>query len=423
MTGTDGDPGQSDAVTPGRTPPLPRNVRLLIGMRVARSLGQGAMVAAFALYLHALGWTGTAIGGVLMGGLLVGSVLTMAVGPLSDRGRRRGFLVGYDLLQVAAALLAMMTTTPWLLVAAAIAGGFGRGANGAAGPFSPIEHAWMSIELPQQRRSSVFSRNMAFGFCGMAAGALLAALPAWIMGHPLGVAQYRWLFILPLLGSLASLALLAAAREPRLPAATLQTAVQAGAQRHQENRMLGRLATVNVLNGLAIGLTGPLIAYWFAVKFHRDLGSIGPGLALGFVLGAFGAMLASRMARRGGVVRTVLSLRGAGLALLVAMPLVPWFWVAMALYVLRGAFNRGTIGIRHALAMSLTGAERRGLTSSVQNISLQIPRAIGPVVGGALIHAGYLALPFLIGAVLQALYLVLYVRFFGRHPAAQAGSA
>ena len=83
--------------------PLPRNVRLLIGMRVARSIGQGAMVAAFALYLHALGWTGTAIGAVLMGGLLVGSVLTMAVGPLSDRGHRRAFLIVYDLLQIAAA--------------------------------------------------------------------------------------------------------------------------------------------------------------------------------------------------------------------------------------------------------------------------------------------------------------------------------
>jgi len=410
-------------VTSEPAPPLPRNVRLLIGMRFSRSLGQGAMVAAFALYLHALDWTGVAIGAVLMGGLLVGSVLTMAVGPLSDRGRRRAFLVGYDLLQVAAAIVAMTTATPWLLVAAAIAGGFGRGANGAAGPFSPIEHAWMSIELPQPRRSSVFSRNMAFGFSGMAAGALLAALPAWIMGHPLGVHEYRLLFALPLLGSLASLILLFAAREPRLPPPREQTPTQAGVQRQEENRMLGRLAAVNVLNGLAIGLTGPLIAYWFALKFHRDLGAIGPGLALGFVLGAFGAMLASRLARRNGVVRTVLTLRGTGLLLLVAMPLVPWFWVAMALYIARGAVNRGTIGIRHALAMSLTGAERRGLTSSVQNISLQIPRAIGPVVGGALFHAGYLALPFLIGAALQTLYLVLYVRFFGRHPAARAGTA
>ena len=62
----------------GRTS-LPRNVRLLIGMRAARSIGQGAMVAAFTLYLHALGWTATAIGAVLMGALLFGTLLTIIV--------------------------------------------------------------------------------------------------------------------------------------------------------------------------------------------------------------------------------------------------------------------------------------------------------------------------------------------------------
>jgi predicted MFS family arabinose efflux permease len=67
----------------------------------------------------------------------------------------------------------------------------------------------------------------------------------------------------------------------------------------------------------------------------------------------------------------------------------------------------------------LTRAERRGLASSLQNISLQLPRAIGPAVGGVLFHAGYLTLPFLIGATLQLVYLILYVRFFGSHPAAR----
>ena len=43
----------------------PRNVRLLMAMRAARSVGQGAMVAGFTLYLHALGWSGTAIGAVI----------------------------------------------------------------------------------------------------------------------------------------------------------------------------------------------------------------------------------------------------------------------------------------------------------------------------------------------------------------------
>ncbi len=401
-------------------PPLPRNIRLLIGMRAARSIGQGAMVAAFTLYLHQLGWSGTAIGAVLMGALLVGAVMTMAVGPLSDRGGRRWLLIIYDMLQVGAALAAMLTTTPWLLVTAAIIGGFGRGANGSAGPFAPIEQAWFAIELPLNRRGSVFSHNSAVGMVGMAVGAALAAVPPIIMGHAFGLGGYRALFLIPLFGSLLSLALLWLAREPLLPTRPNTSTRERTMRNRQENRRLRQLVVTNLLNGSAIGLIGPLIPFWFAIKFHRGLDLIGPGLAVGFVLGALGAWFAGYLARRCNVINTIVSLRGAGLVLLLLLPLVPWFWPAMGIYALRAALNRGTIGVRQALAAGLTRVERRGLASSVQNISLQLPRAVGPVVGGALFHAGYLSLPFFLCAVLQLAYLLLYVRFFGKLPAARA---
>lgn len=400
-------------------PPLSRNVRLLIGMRAARSVGQGAMVASFTLYLHALGWTGTAIGAVLMGALLFGTLLTIIVGPLSDHGGRRAFLLAYDALQALVAVIAMLTTTPWLLVAAAVIGGFGRGANGSAGPFSPVEQAWLAIELPMQRRGSVFSSNSAVGYIGMGTGALLAAFPAWWFGHAMSTVDYRLLFVLPLAGSLASFALMWMAREPAgFTSAAIKTS-GGDTIRRTENRLLAKLVIANSLNGLGIGLIGPLIAYWFAIKFQRGLVDIGPGIALAFLFSAVGAFIAGAVARRRGIMNTVLWMRGTGIVLLVAMPLVPWFWIAMALYIVRGASNRGTGGVRQALAAGLTRVERRGLASSVQNISIQLPRAIGPVIGGALFHAGYLTLPFLLGAALQLGYLVLYARFFGAHEAAR----
>jgi MFS family permease len=404
-------------------PPLPRNVRLLIGMRAARSIGQGAMVASFTLYLHALGWSGTAIGAGLLGALLLGTVLTIIVGPLSDRGGRRSFLLAYDALQALVAVVAMLTMTPWLLVSAAVIGGFGRGANGSAGPFSPVEQAWLAIELPMGRRGSVFSSNSAVGYIGMGVGAALAALPAWWFGHAMDAEDYRLLFVLPLAGSLASFALMWMAREPTgFTSAALHDHGDS-ALRLSENRLLLKLVVANSLNGLGIGLIGPLIAYWFAIKFQHGLADIGPGIALAFLFSAVGAFIAGAIARRRGIMHTVLWMRGIGIVLLVAMPLVPWFWAAMGLYIARGASNRGTGGLRQALAAGLTRVERRGLASSLQNISIQLPRAIGPLIGGALFHAGYLTTPFLLGAALQIGYLVLYARFFGSHEAARVHEA
>ena len=377
--------------------------------RAARSFGQGALVAGFALYLHALGWTAPAIGATLSAALIVGAALTLSVGPVSDRLGRRRFLLAYELLQAAAALFALLTAWPPILVLAAIVGGFGRGANGSAGPFGPLEQAWLAQVLPAATRGAVFSANAAIGFGGMALGALLAGGVQVLIG-PLGeVLAYRPLFLRPLAGSVAAFAFIASLREPQIRPAPVRAA--AASERRSENRMLIRLVAANTLNGLGIGMIAPLIAYWFALRFQHGPGSIGPALAASFVLGVLGSVVAGRFVRRYGLIRPVVIMRGLGLACLVAVPLMPSFGFAVALYALRAGLNQGTAGVRQALVAGLT-RERRGLAASLQSVSIQIPRAIGPLLAGFMLDAGMLRAPFFAAAILQASYLVLYVRFF-----------
>ena len=392
--------------------PLPPAVRRLMAARAARSIGQGALAAAFALYLRAMHWSATAIGATLSVALLVGAALTIIVGPLSDRRGRRRFLLVYEALQAAAAIVALVTGWPPALVAGAVIGGFGRGANGSAGPFGPLEQAWLAHALPAARRGRVLSINAAIGFVGMAVGAVLAG-GVKLLVHPLGpILAYRPLFLLSLAGSVAAFALIASLHEPA-PAAPRETP-EADAERAAENRLLARLVFVNTLNGLAIGMISPLIAYWFALRFARGPGEIGPALAASFVLGALGSVLAARITKNLGLVRTVVAMRLVGILLVIAVPLVPVFAIAAALYAVRAGFNQGTAGVRQALVLGLT-RHRRGLAASVQNASMQIPRAIGPFIGALFLEAGHLAVPFFITAALQGVYLVLYARFFGAY--------
>ncbi len=371
------------------------------------------MVVSFALYLHALGYNGAAIGVVLMAGLLFGALLTLIVGPLSDRRGRRGLLLAYECASALAALVAMLSRDEVVLIAAATIAGFGRGANGAAGPFAPVEQAWLAREVSGAVRRRVFSLNATFGFVGMAAGAALAALPG-IVGSGFGhIEAYRVLFLIPLLGSVVAIASLSAAREAAGPALAPAAADDGGEMVRNENRQLRRLALANAANGLGIGIIGPLIAYWFARRFEQGPGLIGPVLAAGFLLGALGSDIGGRIGARIGPVRSVVWMRCCGLALLLAVPFAPTFEAAAALYAVRGAFNRGTAGARQSVAVELTRVERRGFAASVQSLSLQIPRAAGPVLGGWMIHTGAFVTPFLLAAVLQAAYLVLYRHYFG----------
>jgi hypothetical protein len=230
------------------------------------------------------------------------------------------------------------------------------------------------------------------------------------------------LFVLPLLGSLIGFALLWRAPETSPDVAVAAPAPRADAApartRAAENRRLAELALANTLNGLGIGLVAPLMAYWFALRFGHGPASIGPALAAGFVLAAAGAQLAQRVAARLGVVRTVLAMRGAGLVLLLLTPWLPWFALAAAAWALRAAFNQGTIGVRQALALGLTGPQRRGLAATVNNVSMMVPRSIGPALAGLMLARGWLVAPFVAAAACQFAYLLAYRAFFGDLPGA-----
>ena len=139
-------------------------------------------MATFSLYLHALGFGGPAIGVVLMAGLAFGSLLTLIIGPLSDRVSRRRLLIVYEVSAMAAALAAILSPNEAVLIAAATLAGFGRGANGAAGPFAPVEQAWIAREVDGEDRRRALAHNATLGFLGMGTGAILIVLPP-LFGH------------------------------------------------------------------------------------------------------------------------------------------------------------------------------------------------------------------------------------------------
>jgi MFS family permease len=182
-----------------------------------------------------------------------------------------------------------------------------------------------------------------------------------------------------------------------------------------ENGILARLVSVNLFNGFAIGLTGPLISYWFAQKFGVGPSTLGPTFAITFVVTGIASLITGRVSTSIGVVRSVVWARMVGLALLVVLPLLPVYWLAAVIYLLRSALNRGTAGARQALAIGLVGDERRGLASSLNTVSMQLPQSAGPTVAGLLLDAGQLALPFYVAAVLQGLYLVFYRTMFRKY--------
>ncbi|MEN6333206.1 MAG: MFS transporter [Phycisphaerales bacterium] len=251
----------------------------------------------------------------------------------------------------------------------------------------------------------------------MGLGAFIAMLPSFLhaaVGH---VLAYRLLFLLVIIPSAINLVLFYRAKETyRGSGAGTDLPPEEQARdarvRRQENKALLQLMFVNAFNGLAIGLTGPLISYWFALKFHVGPSYIAPVIAASFLLTAKLSYLTGRVSLRMGIVRPVVIGRLVGLILYAILPLIPVYWLASLIYLLRTVFTRGPAGAQQALAISIVREHRRGLASSLNVVSFLVPRSIGPGFSGRLLDLGMFGLPFYLAAGLQSVYLIGYARFF-----------
>lgn len=400
--------------------------RTLVLARSVRSLGQGVLVVDMTLYMHALGWSGLRIGMILTAAGLFGALMSLGVGIASDRLRRRPFLLVYEFIILACSLAALFTDQSIILSAAIVIAGFGRGANGAAGPFSPVEQAWLAEEVAPSRRGTVYSMNTAYGFFGMGMGALLAMFPEflthWLRSAPYASAvapgAYRAVFIVVAAASLANLWLIFHAKENyyhRLRQRAVPVTEEDTRLRNEENKMLAGLVFLNSFNGLAVGFTGPLISYWFAIRFGVGPASIAPMMALTFFITGISSLLTGKLSQKTGIVKIVVRARLLGLILLILLPFIPFFWLASVVYLLRSALNRGSVGARQALTVGLVRDQRRGLATSLNALSMQLPQSFGPTFAGFLFSTGQLVVPFILGAACQGVYLLLYGNFFRKH--------
>ncbi len=384
---------------------LDQKSRRLITARGIRSIAQGVLVVDFTLYLRALSWSATSIGALLAAALVFGVVLTLLLGPLSDRIGRKRFLLGYEAVQIAVAAIALITSEPPWLGLAAIVGGYGRGAGGAAGPFSPIEQAWLAAGMSPAQIRHVFRLNMTAGFFGLGAGSVLAMLPSALQGWLPGALAYRPIFALAGLSAAACLAVLSRVADSQSPPTEEP---EPPAQRRDERHRLLGLMGANLLNGLGNGMVGPFIAYWFHLRFGAGPAEIGPVMSVGFLLAGLSTLATGGLIARLGLVDAVVVMRLLGLVFLLALPFSPSFAVAAALQILRSVLSRATAGARQALTVQLVSPQRRGLAASLSTVSTQIPRAAGPVLAGFLFDADLLAAPFLVASLFQGAYLALY---------------
>lgn len=412
---------------------LNRNLVCLFAGRGLRSASQAYLVIVVPLYLAALGYDAMHIGVMFTIVAVASAVMAALTGIMSDRFGRKAMLIVISLMTAAGgAVFALSTSFVVLTVAAAIGTigrGGGAGSAGAFGPYYPAEQPLIAEQVSDFDRTTVFGALSFVAVLGGAAGSLLAWTPRLMQqgfGWPI-VEGYRALFILTSAIGLAMVAVVMPVRELHRAGAHRARARGApGEPSHEKARtgrlMLGlsrqswrlvsRFMVTAATNGLAIGMLGPLLVYWFYRRFGVDAAEIGK---LYFVLNLVAAapyLLAGRMAARFGSVNAVVVCRAVASLLLGVMVLMPSFWLAGLLYGARMIFNTLSIPVRQSFLMGVIPPAERSAAAGMASFPAQVGSSISPYVAGYLMQQVALELPLEVAALLQALNATLYYFFF-----------
>jgi predicted MFS family arabinose efflux permease len=392
-----------------------RDLGILIAARVLMSASRALAGIIAPIYLTLIGFSALGLGALALVVGVTAAVMSTAIGLASDRMGRRPFLVTVPLLAALAAIAFTLTRSPLVLFIAAGAGSFGRGmgaGGGMVGPYQPAEQAFATEITPARERNSVFGKLAAASSLGALIGAPLAALAG--PGSPVGAAAteaFRGPFIACAVLSGAAGLLALALHEPRHPAPIERT----GRLPHWPRRslpLLMRLWVTNSLNGLAVGMFGPFITYWFFVRFGVSAGQIGLLYAVVNALSVVATLSAARLAARWGLVRTVSLVRIAQALLLVPLVLAPTFVMAGAIYLARMIVARIGMPLRQSYVLAMADPEERASVGALSSVPSQAAMSVAPLAAGYLFDEVSLSLPFLLGGMLQLAAAVLYWGLF-----------
>jgi MFS family permease len=387
-----------------------------------RALATGMIAVLIAIYLAREGFDAAAIGGVVAAGLAGAATAALLVTLSGDRLGRRRALTILGLLGAVGGVLVALAPNGILIGAAAFLGmlnGMGRD----RGASMILDQVILPATTTNERRTLVFATYNVVQDAGHALGALLAAVPALIRSlTPVGeIASLRMavgLYALLLLTTAVLYRALSPAVEPEGHAPRTRLTPET-------RRIVTRISSLFALDSLGGGfLTTALLSLFFYERFHVSEAVVGALFFGARAMNALSHMGAAWLARRIGLVNTMVFTHIPSSLLLATVPFAPSFPVAVALFLLREGLVEMDVPTRQSYVMAVVKPEERTLASGITHLVRLGSWAAAPAFAGLFMRGTSYAAPLYIGAAMKITYdILLYVAFRRHRPPEEARPA
>jgi MFS family permease len=387
-----------------------RAVRSLLLARALRDFGDGFVAVLLPVHLTVLGFGPGGIGLVATIALFGSALMTLAAGFAGARIGLRLLLILAAALMTGTGMAFAVAEAYWLILVVSLVGTINPSA-GSVSMFVPLEHAVLAHSVPDAARTRVFARYSLTGALAAAAGALAAGSPDLLVR--IGLAQVQALRAM--FGAYALLGLAGGAVYSRLPREPAGTVTEQRSALGPSRRIVYGLAALFSIDSFAGGFAvQSLLALWLFERFELSLAQAGLFFFWSGVLAAFSFPVAAWLARRIGLINTMVYTHIPSSLCLIAAAFAPRLDLALGLLLLRAALSQMDVPTRSSYVMAVVTPPERTAAASVTAVPRSLAAAASPALAGALFAGGYTAAPFVLCGALKILYDVLLLVAF-RH--------
>jgi MFS family permease len=393
---------------------LTRDSWLLFGTCCVRNLAYGYISVFLGIYLEKLGLELPAIGGVFTAALVGGAVMTLLLTAVADRFGRRAILVAGAALMALAGMVFAVTDQVLLLAGAAVVGTISPSGKDI-GPFLSIEQAMLPQTTPATHRTELFSVYNTVSSLATAAGALVAGIPA-ALGLP-EVAGFRlllWAYAGTALVLIPVFLLLSPAVEAEAP----RVRRRLGHGLERSRGVVLKLGALFALDSFAGGfVVQGILALWFHLRFGADVGALGAIFFGTNLLAGISFLAAPALARRFGLLNTMVFAHLPSNVLLLLLPFMPTLELAAGVLLVRFLIAQLDVPTRQSYTMAIIGPGERAAAGGVLAVMRNAASAVAPAFAGATLASPIVALPFVIAGGLKIAYdLSIYAVFRNVYP-------
>lgn len=374
----------------------------------------GILGVILVLYLAATGLAEARIGVLLTLTFLGDAAITLWLSTRADRwGRRRVLVAGAGLMALGGGVLALTGDFTLLLFGATV--GVISPTGGEVGPFLAVEQACLAQLIADRDRTRWFAWYNVAGYGATALGALAGGWLAeyFQRGGWTALASYRLL-----LGGYGVLGLVIGGLSWQLGTQVEVTAVAAKAGRFlglgASRGTVFRLSALFSLDSFGGGfIVQSFLAYWLHRRFGAGEAALG-GIFFGAnLLSGLSALAAVPLARRIGLVNTMVWTHLPSNVLLMGVPLMPSFGWAVTLLLLRHTISQMDVPTRQSYVNAVVPADERSAANGVTGTARQLGTALAPLFAGPLLGTAALAsVPFFVAGGLKIIYDLTLWRSF-----------